>query len=55
MAQHDFIFRPETETRTPAEQRALDRAAYRRQIEYLFAASPFTDGKPAGLAPFDPA
>src|SRR5581483_9301867 len=41
MAQDDFIFRPETETRAPAEQLAHDRAAYRRQIEYLFASSPF--------------
>jgi phenylacetate-CoA ligase len=54
MAQHDFIFRPETETRTPAEQRALDRAAYRRQIEYLFAASPFHREKLAAAGFRDP-
>jgi phenylacetate-CoA ligase len=42
MAKHqDFIFRPEAETRPPAEQRDRDRDAYRRQIEYLFAHSPF--------------
>ena len=37
----NFVFRPEVEGRRIAEQLALDRAAYRRQIEYLFAASPF--------------
>jgi phenylacetate-CoA ligase len=41
MAQDDFIFRPETECRAPGEQLAHDRGAYRRQIEYLFASSPF--------------
>jgi phenylacetate-CoA ligase len=35
------IFRPDIETRTPEEQRRIDRAAYRRQIEYLFGASAF--------------
>ncbi len=42
MAQHDdFIFRPEAETRAPGEQLGHDREAYRRQIAYLFANSPF--------------
>jgi phenylacetate-CoA ligase len=41
MAQSDSIFRPEVETRAPAEQLAHDRAAYRRQIAYLFANSAF--------------
>jgi phenylacetate-CoA ligase len=36
-----FILRPEVETRTPAGQLARDRATYRRQIAYLYAASPF--------------
>jgi phenylacetate-CoA ligase len=35
------IFRPDIETRTPEEQRRIDRATYRRQVEYLFDASPF--------------
>ncbi len=35
------IFRPDIETRTPEEQRRIDRTAYRKQIEYLFGASPF--------------
>ncbi len=35
------IFRPDIETRTPEEQRRIDRATYRRQMEYLFDASPF--------------
>lgn len=35
------IFRPDIETRTPEEQRRIDRATYRKQIEYLFGASPF--------------
>jgi phenylacetate-CoA ligase len=35
------IFRPDVETRTPEEQRRIDRTTYRRQIEYLFSASPF--------------
>ncbi len=37
----DHIFRREVELRTPAEQKQLDRASYRRQIGYLFDASPF--------------
>jgi phenylacetate-CoA ligase len=41
MVQDQFIFRPEIETRTPAEQFAHDREAYPRQMEYLFAASLF--------------
>ena len=35
------IFRPEVETRAPEEQLERDRAAYRRQVEYLFARSAF--------------
>ena len=35
------IFRPEVETRPPAEQRDRDRATWRRQIAYLFERSPF--------------
>ena len=35
------MLRPEIETRTPDEQRARDRAAYRRQVAYLFSASTF--------------
>jgi phenylacetate-CoA ligase len=37
----DAMLRPEIEARSPAEQRRLDDAAYRRQIDYLFARSPF--------------
>ena len=39
------MLRPEIETRTPDEQQALDRAAYRRQIAYLFDASAFYQRK----------
>jgi phenylacetate-CoA ligase len=35
------IYRPDIETRTPEEQRRIDRATYCQQIEYLFSASPF--------------
>jgi phenylacetate-CoA ligase len=35
------IYRRDIETRTPEEQGQIDRPAYRSQIEYLFAASPF--------------
>jgi phenylacetate-CoA ligase len=56
MAQHeDFIFRPEAETRAPAEQLAHDRAAYRRQIEYLFSASSFHRDKLAAVGFHDAA
>ncbi len=41
----DAILRPEVETLSPEEQYRSDRAAYRRQIEYLFSASPFYRGK----------
>ncbi len=37
----DGILRPGVEMRTPDEQRRIDRATYRRQIAYLFGASPF--------------
>src|SRR4051812_38238714 len=52
-----FIFRPEVETRAPAEQIALDRAAYRRQVAYLFERSAFHRGKfrHAGFASADTA
>jgi phenylacetate-CoA ligase len=40
-----FIFRPEVETRSPAEQMTRDRAAYRRQIAYLFERSAFHRAK----------
>jgi phenylacetate-CoA ligase len=39
------IWRPEVELRSPAEQLARDRESYRRQIDYLFAASPFYRAK----------
>ncbi|MBX6329957.1 MAG: AMP-binding protein [Pseudolabrys sp.] len=39
------ILRPDVETRTPEEQRVRDRTAYRRQIAYLFRASPFYQRK----------
>ena len=41
MSSDAFIFRPEVETRGPADQLARDRAAYRRQVDYLFARSAF--------------
>ncbi|WP_395020871.1 phenylacetate--CoA ligase family protein [Dongia sp.] len=52
-----FIFRPEVETRAPAEQNARDRAAYRRQIAYLVEHSPFHRAKlrAAGFAGADAA
>jgi len=39
------MFEPEIETRSWAEQRALDDAAYRKQLEYLFARSRFYQAK----------
>src|SRR3954470_23813819 len=55
MAQHDnFIFRPEVEARAPAEQRTHDRAAYRRQIDYLFANSAFHRDKLTAAGFADP-
>jgi phenylacetate-CoA ligase len=52
-----FIFRPEVETRPPAEQIALDRAAFRRQMRYLFEHSAFHRAKlrHAGFASADAA
>ncbi|MBO6782347.1 MAG: AMP-binding protein [Alphaproteobacteria bacterium] len=35
------LFDPEAETRSPEDQKAKDEPVYRRQIEYLFANSPF--------------
>lgn len=35
------LYDPEAETREPAAQRVIDDAAYRRQVEYLFARSGF--------------
>jgi phenylacetate-CoA ligase len=49
------IYRPEVETRAPDEQRRLDRAAYRRQIEYLFKNSPFYRRKLSAAGFADPA
>jgi phenylacetate-CoA ligase len=48
------ILAPEIETRSPDEQRALDDAAYRAQLDYLLERSPFYRGRlgsrpPAGL------
>jgi len=52
-----FIFRPEVETRSPAEQITRDRAAFRRQVAYLFEHSDFHRGKlrAAGFASADSA
>jgi phenylacetate-CoA ligase len=55
MVQDTFIFRPDTETRAPAAQLAHDRDAYRRQIAYLFAASPFHREKLSTAGFGDPA
>jgi phenylacetate-CoA ligase len=35
------IYRPQIECRSPSEQRTLDRARYRKQLDYLFDASAF--------------
>jgi phenylacetate-CoA ligase len=52
-----FIFRPEVETRPRAEQIALDRALFRRQMRYLFERSAFHRAKlrHAGFAGADAA
>ncbi len=39
------LFRPDVETRDPAEQRARDDAAWRAQLRYLFDRSPFHAAK----------
>ncbi len=39
------LFDPVAETRDPAEQKAMDEIAYRKQVEYLFARSPFYQEK----------